>query len=169
MARSLGVGQRWPAVVALLDEMRVARAELTASTLTAVISVLARGRQWQLAMSAFGSFVEEGLRCHAVPLRPDVTAFNALVAACEKGRRWRHALSLLASGPSACRRPPAGGCERGSQFDEGGAALWQPDVVSFNCTISALEGGPRRHAALGLVESGWEGGGDSSSSNQGGA
>ncbi|CAK0788565.1 unnamed protein product [Prorocentrum cordatum] len=158
-------GKQWQQALSLLKEIREAKLEPNVISCNAGISACGKCEQWQRALSLFGAMLEANLeptvisattlgpararrassgsglwRCSARCARRSWSPtpsppYNAGVSACEKGKQWQLALSLLSE-------------------------MWEvkiePDVKSYSAGISACEKGEQWQQALALLRDMWE-------------
>ena len=99
-------------------------------------------------------------------IEPNVITYSAAISACEKGKKWEKALSLLEQMRDARIKPDVisysaaiSACEKGGQWERALSLLEQmrgegiePDVISYSAAISACEKGSQWEKALSLLE-----------------
>ncbi|CAE8585534.1 unnamed protein product, partial [Polarella glacialis] len=143
---ALEKAQQWQRALATFTQMKVAGGPQKPSLIScsAAISACAKGQQWQQALSIL-AFSQQS------SLRPNVISFTSAISAC--ARQWEQALGLLVGMGAAGVKPTAiaynaliNACSKGRQWqcavsllrDMSSRELLEPDIVSFNATISAM-------------------------------
>ncbi|CAE8636052.1 unnamed protein product [Polarella glacialis] len=139
-----GAGQWEPALWLLGSMLRSRSPSPDVITFNATVTACDRGQQWQRALSVVELMRSQNLEATVITL-------NATLSACVKGRQWQAALLLfeemLRQGGAERRGPSAlsGGHrhhpqQQQQQQQQPPIGTWpRPDVVSFNCAVSACE------------------------------
>ncbi|CAE6917355.1 ACP7 [Symbiodinium sp. CCMP2592] len=155
----LGRSLRWPEALRLFRRNQD-RGRGDTALCNSVIRALGEGGCWEQAQQVFAE-MQRGI---APP--PDIISITSLITACEKGRRWQHAVRLVAhelsggsfAGSSLCSAlvSACAACHQWEQVLEGLRAMrgrdWLPSPVAISAALAACSRSLHWQMALDLHE-----------------
>ncbi|CAK9037973.1 unnamed protein product [Durusdinium trenchii] len=141
---SFGKAAKWEVAVALLSSIPLFEVPPNILVLNSLMMALDKARQWEVALSCFDEM-------SAACLQADVITLNSLVSCCSRAEAWQEALSIFDSFENwQVQRDRISfnsamyACERVSCI--------QPDVISFNTVLGALEASGHWPLSLSLLQ-----------------